>query len=122
VDAKRDASGHFEKGTPPGPGRPPKARELAYLAIAKEIVTLDAWRRIVEGAVKDATDGEDPIARNHGRRFLAEYLIGKPPQAIRFTRDSDPFEDFAGLSDGELEAIVASESESDSGAEEKPSD
>lgn len=104
----RKADGTFAPGCQPGPGRPAKARELAYLAIAREIVTLDKWRKILHKTVEDATACEDQVARNQARRFLAEYLIGKPAQSIRIRDDRDPFEDFAHLSDEELEAIASS--------------
>jgi hypothetical protein len=112
---ERKANGQFAEGGPGGPGRPPKARELAYLAILKEVVTLDAWREIVAKAVEDATASADPIARNQARRFLAEYAIGKPTQSIRVRSDSDPFEDFASLSDEELEAIASDTDDGEAG-------
>jgi hypothetical protein len=101
----RDAEGHYIKGHPGGPGRPAKARELAYLAILREVVSLEEWRRIIQTAKEDAL-GRNWQARDRARRFLAEYAIGKPPQTIRLEEEGDTFDQFDELSDDELRAIV----------------
>lgn len=116
-DIQREANGYFQKGTSGNPaGRPTKARELAYLAVLKEVLTLEDWRKIVQLAVKDATRGKAKV-RAEARRFLAEYAIGKPPQTIRLQDDADPFEKFNDLTDEELRAIVASGGEAGPGVE-----
>lgn len=44
-----------------------------YMGVLLDAVTLDDWRGVVAGALRDAKGG-DPQARN----WLAQYLIGRP--------------------------------------------
>ena len=44
-----------------------------YMGVLLDAVTLDDWRGVVAGALRDAKSG-DPQARN----WLAQYLIGRP--------------------------------------------
>lgn len=108
---QRDERGRFVKGTAPGPGRPAKARELAYLAVFQEIVTLDKWREVIKQAVEDAIGGGalDSQSRERARRFLADYVIGRPKQVIQFDRDPSPFGEYDELGDDELRAIASAE-------------
>jgi hypothetical protein len=103
---ERNDKGQFAQGNQVGPGRPTKARELAYLAVLTEEVTLDDWRKIVRTAKKDATAGEDGKTREFGRRFIADYAIGKPKQTVQIGQ-RDTFNEFADVSDEELNAIIA---------------
>lgn len=47
--------------------------EVDYMGVLLDAVTLDDWRGVVAGALRDAKGG-DPQARN----WLAQYLIGRP--------------------------------------------
>lgn len=102
----RNEKGQFADGHKGGPGRPSKAREAAYLAVFTEEVTLDDWRDIVRTAKQDATTGEDGKTREFGRRFIADYAIGKPKQTLQLT-PRDVYNEYADVSDEELDAIIA---------------
>ena len=72
----RDERGRFVKGKSGNPaGRKPRATEQDFLDLLKDAVTEDDWRLVVHRAVDQAKKG-DPSAR----KFLADYLIGPPPQ------------------------------------------
>jgi len=72
----RDANGKFIKGQSGNPaGRPKKEREERFYEVAITAVSFTDWREIIEKAVAQAKRG-DPTAR----KFLADYLIGPPPQ------------------------------------------
>lgn len=119
----RDEKGRFPKGVSGNPqGRPPKARELAYLAVIQEVVTLQDWRSIVAKAKRDALGVlvvetatgqqvmDDPFSdgttREKGRRFIAEYIIGKPKQPLAI---SDDLADLLGDLDAEQRAALIAE-------------
>ena len=118
--SERDAKGLFAPGnqTAKGIGRPPKARELARLAILTEIVNEDKWRAVVEIALSDAIAGADGQTREKGRRFIADYLIGKPIERIALVHEDAPGGDLSEFSDDELRAIAAG-STSGAGATER---
>jgi hypothetical protein len=67
----------FKPGNRGGPGRPRRAVEREYLVALNERVTLDAWRAIVDRAVKDAMEGD-----HDARLWLAKYLIGERPPSL----------------------------------------
>ena len=73
--AERDENGRFVKGNGGGPGRPRKQREERYYEITMTACTFDDWRQIVKRAVAQAKRGDSTA-----RKFLADYLIGPPPQ------------------------------------------
>ena len=75
-DGKRSSSGRFEPGNLGGPGRPQLQTERAYLAIISEACPPEAWRQIVELAVKQAKNGQEKA-----REWLASFLVGKPVHA-----------------------------------------
>lgn len=106
---ERDSKGLFAPGnqTAKGIGRPPKARELARLAILTEIVNEEKWRAVVEIALSDAIAGADGQTREKGRRFIADYLIGKPVERVAIIREDDPGVDLSEFSDDELRALSA---------------
>lgn len=109
--ADRNEKGQFEKGSSGNPvGRPSKAREQAYLAVLVEEVSLEDWRTIVRKAKDDATTSKDFRAREYGRRFIADYAIGKPKQTIAI-RAGKTGDEFAELSDDELRAIIAADAD-----------
>lgn len=106
---ERDSKGLFAPGnqTAKGIGRPPKARELARLAILTEIVNETEWRKVVQIALNDAIGGADGQTREKGRRFIADYLIGKPIERIALVDERTPERDLSDLSDDELRALAA---------------
>lgn len=73
----RDGNGRFGPGNNFGKGRPRRVTEAQYLEATVGQVTLKDWRLIVDQAVKDAQTGD-----YRARSFLADYLIGKPPQIV----------------------------------------
>ena len=70
---KRDANGHFVKGSDGGPGRKKRAIEDDYTEILKNCVTKQDWQLIIMKAVSQARRG-NPIAR----KFIADYIVGPP--------------------------------------------
>jgi len=82
VMTERDACGRFlpgnqaAKGNRGGPGRKARPVELRYLKAMYSVVDKEAWKQIVERAVKDG-QGTGPEA-TAARRWLANYLIGRP--------------------------------------------
>jgi len=107
--AERSPNGQFAQGHKGSGGRPPKARELAYLAIIAEEVTLSDFRQVVGQALKDATSGEDGRTRDYGRRWIADYLIGRPRQTLHINTGPGERDEFDEYSDEALEAIIAEE-------------
>ena len=109
--AERNNRGQFVAGHTGMGGRPSRAQELAYLEIMCEVVKLGDWKSIVGRAKKDALS-DAAHERETGRRFLAEYLIGKParlyfePEPLP-EEDIDPYSEYEKLSDEELRAIIA---------------
>jgi len=83
----RDETGRFVKGTSGNPnGRKPKDREVRYYEITMSACTYDEWKDIIKTAVKQAKRGDA-----QARKFLADYLIGPPPQKHEVTgKDGDP--------------------------------
>ena len=82
----RDTHGRFAPGYAGGPGRPPLAKEHAYLKTLASVCTVDDWRAICLRAVEDAKIGD-----HRARNWLAKYLIGDrqladlpPPQDPNF--------------------------------------
>jgi hypothetical protein len=82
----RAANGRFAPGWRGGPGRPRRTTEADYLTALREAVPLQAWTRIVRKAVDEALAGD-----RQARTFLANYLIGRPTQAVGLS-DSNPDE------------------------------
>lgn len=108
MNDERDTGGKFREGHAGGPGRPPRAREAARLEILNEVVTADDWRKICEVALTDAIHADEGKDREKGRRFIADYLIGKPRQTINVTSDADAWVDsYEDKTDEELRAAAA---------------
>lgn len=98
----RDENGRFRPGASGNPhGRPPKAREQAYLDTLKERLGLEAWAEIVDKAIKDAQVGDDKA-----RAWLSDYAIGKPKQTIAIDNRGEGGGDYERYSDDELRAIA----------------
>ena len=79
---ERDEKGRFVNGNSAsvGKGRPPKEREDRYYEITMNACTFKDWNTIVSKAVSQAKRG-DSVAR----KFLADYLVGPPPQRHEHT-------------------------------------
>ena len=72
----RDRNGRFAKGHSGNPnGRLPRKREERFMEIMLSAVTFKDWRAIVKKAVEQASTGDA-----QARKFLADYIIGTPPQ------------------------------------------
>lgn len=103
---QRGEGGRFGVGNKGGPGRPPKAREAAYAAVLREILTLGEWGIIVRAAILRAQNGDA-----QARQWLTDYAIGRAPQAVDIRHvegeEASLEEQFAGYSDEELLAILA---------------
>lgn len=77
----RDDKGKFVKGQSGNPaGRPKREVEKAYLDATIGKVSLEDWGKIVEKAVSQAKEGD-----GEARKWLSEYLLGKPTQQIDIT-------------------------------------
>ena len=81
---KRKPNGQFAKGNGGGPGRPPKKREERFMEITLSAVTYADWKAIVKKACDQAKRG-NPQAR----KFLADYLLGPPPQRHEVVGEMD---------------------------------
>src|SRR5262245_34063085 len=81
----RDINGRFKRGYGGGPGRPCRQTEQTYLHVLIETVPPDQWRKVCEKALAQALEGDAKA-----REWLANYLIGRPTQAVEVneTRDS----------------------------------
>jgi hypothetical protein len=78
IMAKRNDKGQFVKGSPGvSTGRPPRKTEAAYLEATLNRVSLENWQAVIDKALVDAITGD-----YQARRFLADYVLGKPPQIL----------------------------------------
>ena len=79
---ERDEKGRFTSGNSAskGHGRPAREREDRYYEITMTACTYKDWQDIVSKAVSQARRG-DSVAR----KFLADYLVGPPPQRHEHT-------------------------------------
>src|SRR5512140_2916084 len=57
---------------------PPRPTRARYVALFAESISLECWAKIIAGAVNDSLTADQAWVRDRARRFLAEYLIGKP--------------------------------------------
>src|SRR5512140_3318849 len=57
---------------------PPRPTRARYVALFAESITPECWAKIIAGAVDDSLTADQAWVRDRARRFLAEYLIGKP--------------------------------------------
>lgn len=81
----RDSKGRFKKGEyQGGPGRRPREAEAEYLSATIETVSLARWRRIVQAAAEAAEQGDAKA-----RRWLSDYLLGKPAQRLEIDMNAD---------------------------------
>lgn len=81
--ATRDEKGRFLPGhSAAGPGRPSRATEQDYMRVTLDKVTLEKWGQIITKAVADAERGVDGATRASARKWLGDYVLGKPPQIL----------------------------------------
>jgi len=81
----RDENGRFVKGQSGNPnGRPAKKREERFMEITLSAVTYTDWREIIKKAIAQARRGD-----NQARKFLADYLLGPPPQKHEVKSDGE---------------------------------
>lgn len=98
----RDRKGRFTKGNPGGPGRPPREREVAYLAAVKDSVPVNEWVRIVRKAVEQARRGD-----RHARQFVCELVLPDLELAAVELREMDrPAEDVVGDLGGQVFVVI----------------
>jgi hypothetical protein len=90
MSPQRDDKGRFTKGASGNPkGRSPREVEREYLDITIGAVTPDNWKKIVDRAVMEAELGD-----KDARKWLSEYLLGKPKQRVDVTTDDQPIFNF----------------------------
>src|SRR5436305_374880 len=93
----RDDKGRFVSGNPGGPGRPRRQVEQEYHDVMINAVSPEDWHSIIQTAVVQALDGS-----HEARRFLADYILGKPLQRTELTgAEGGPVQhmDLSGLTD-----------------------
>lgn len=73
---ERTSNGRFAAGNAGGPGRPKRATEAEYLAVLSDVVSVDRWRIICQGAARAAEAGD-----RHAREWLSKYLVGDAKSA-----------------------------------------
>jgi hypothetical protein len=103
----------FEPGKSGNPGGRPKGYERRLREVIegetveyKNRGVIPAWEAIVLQAIDDAINGS-PVARQHGRNFIADRLMGKPKQDIRI-EDATPVDDtkLVDATEEQLEALA----------------
>lgn len=93
----------FQKGKPPGPGRPkglPKERE--YLDAFRKRVTIDKWMEAVDEQLKKALGGDTKAFE-----ILAKYCLPQPAQIHEFGDKTREAFRRAGMNDDEYRDMVA---------------
>ena len=73
----------FKKGQSGNPGGRP-AHQTKYLNSLVRLVKVADWKAIVTKAITQAKNGDKTA-----RQWLAEYVIGKPAQALDITTGGD---------------------------------
>jgi len=79
--AKRDARGRWLPGQSANPGGRTKVKK-DYLESMRAVATPAKWRAICGRAIEDAIQGDA-----HARRWLSDYLLGRPSQAVSLSGD-----------------------------------
>lgn len=72
----RDEQGRFIEGAPPGPGRPPRRDQSAFLKRLVELCNEERLDAVFVGLIADAVRG-----KTEARKLLLAYLLGKPSGA-----------------------------------------
>jgi hypothetical protein len=110
-NADREWSGRFKAGNSVKGGRLPRATEAQRLDTLRSVVTDEKWRKVCEQALRDALNLKNWRVRDKGRRFIAEYLIGKPAQTITVKAGApeNPYSEYDDIPDDELRQIAAAD-------------
>lgn len=112
-NADRHWSGRFVAGNTvsKGVGRLPRATEQARLDTLRSVVTDEKWRKVCEQALRDALNLKNWRVRERGRRFIAEYLIGKPAQTVtvRAAAPENPYSEYDDVDDETLRQIAGTD-------------
>ncbi len=109
TDIERNPDGTFKKGGPsPNPaGRPPKEKSFdEILQLARRSITERDWLVIFNKAKDDAMGADDSAARERARRFLAEYLFGRPGTAGAGPRPETIYDEYTRLSNEDLRSLL----------------
>lgn len=69
----RDNRGRFTPGAPPGPGRPARRDQRAFLRRLVELSTEDYLDAVLRRLIADAARGD-----REARKLYLYYLLGKP--------------------------------------------
>jgi hypothetical protein len=85
MSTDRNANGRFAAGWHGGPGRPRRTVEAQYLIALRESVPLELWNKVCETAVAQAVAGDAKA-----REWLANYLIGRPIEAVAVEEPQGP--------------------------------
>jgi hypothetical protein len=121
--ANRTGRGWFQPGhkyVGPGRGAATRAR---FVSVTRSSVSEEEWKAIVAKAKRDALGvrlavtptGEqrieddpdsDGATRAKARQFLAEYLMGKPPQFVSLVDEASTESILGKYSDAELDSII----------------
>ena len=80
--AQRNSDGTFSKGWDGGPGRPAREVEQDYLTASMMSCTPVRWGEIVQCAVTDCDDDDDPRIRADARLFLKGIIFGKGERGV----------------------------------------
>ena len=80
----RNSSGQFLPGHPGGPGRMRRETEATYLKALRRGVKLKDWREVIARALTDAKNGD-----RHARRWLSDFLLGRPADASEILAAAD---------------------------------
>lgn len=73
----RDEQGRFVAGNKASKGGVTRAKKNEYAALFFEEINLNDFRKIIQKARRQALLGD-----RHARQWLAEYMVGKPPQIL----------------------------------------
>ncbi len=121
-NSERNSNGTFKKGSSGNPnGRPrkqvppdPPDTEQASenIDLVRAAISSRDWLVIFARARQDAISGDDSACRDRARRFLADYLLGRPDRASgrAGANTARPpaglFEEYAGLSTQDLRSVL----------------
>ena len=92
----------FQKGGPPGPGRP--KGKVDYRAIFDKCVTAEAFFKIIDKAVEDAIIGS-PATRARARAFVVSFVMAPIPKTVKVENAEDSTTDSRKLLDALVEVV-----------------
>jgi hypothetical protein len=91
--ADRDESGRFLPGNPGGPGRPPKARNLAYVDAVIRALPPEQLGALLAEMVEFAETTQSWRGKLAAVRLALEYAVGKPTQRVEQQSSTQALED-----------------------------